>query len=132
MAQTHESETNFSALENALQSLKDALNPPPANDRERDGAIQRFEYTFELSWKVAMRVLREAGIESTTPKAVIRDLAKAGWISNPEEWLGFLKARNLTSHAYKELYAREVFDKAQTLPQACESLLVTLKKQSKS
>ena len=37
-------------LINALESLKSGLKEPPKNDLERDGVIQRFEFTFELTF----------------------------------------------------------------------------------
>ena len=124
-------QTSFEPLEKALQSLKNALNPAPLNDRERDGAIQRFEYTFELSWKAAKRVLLENGIDSRAPKTVIRDLAQQGWIEDAELWLEFLKARNATSHSYQEEVAENVFDHAKKFTKECEKLISILKKNSK-
>jgi nucleotidyltransferase substrate binding protein (TIGR01987 family) len=121
---------NFSKLEKALQSLKSALTPPPANDRERDGAIQRFEYTFELIWKVAKKTLEINGIESQTPRTIFRDLAQVGWISQPELWFDFLEARNKTRHNYREDIAEEVFKKTQAFAIEAEALLVILKAKS--
>ena len=72
---------NFSALEMALASLESALTPPPRNDRERDGAIHRFEYIFELCWKTAKNCLKQSGIDSPSPKSVIRDMGQQKWIS---------------------------------------------------
>jgi len=48
---TDPKDIDFSSLEKAGASLKQALQRPPNNDLERDGVIQRFEYTFELCWK---------------------------------------------------------------------------------
>ena len=52
---------DFSSLEKAAASLKQALERPPKNDLERDGVIQRFEYTFELCWKFIRRLLLAMG-----------------------------------------------------------------------
>lgn len=119
--------TDFSAMESALASLENALEPPPRNDRERDGAIQRFEYTFELTWKTAKKVLENSGIVSPSPKSVIRDLAQQGWIKDAELWLSFLKARNWTVHTYKEETAQTVFEKVKAFAPECHRLLKELK-----
>lgn len=85
LCQMTQTSIDFSTFEKALQTLKAALDPPPANDRERDGAIQRFEYTFELSWKISKKVLQKHGISTDTPRGIFRELAQQEWISNPEE-----------------------------------------------
>jgi nucleotidyltransferase substrate binding protein (TIGR01987 family) len=118
---------DFSKFEKALQSLKAALAPPPANDRERDGAIQRFEYTFELAWKTSGKVLDLHGVSIQSPRGIIRELAFQGWIDNPETWFHFLESRNKTSHTYREDVANEVFSDIPGFAVEAEKLLRTLK-----
>lgn len=120
---------DLTALQRALASLEAALTPPPRNDRERDGAIQRFEYTFELTWKTAMRVLHDSGIVARSPKAVIRELAQLGWVSDAEQWLRFLADRNSTTQIYADSTAQEVFASAEGFAAACRDLLGTLERQ---
>jgi nucleotidyltransferase substrate binding protein (TIGR01987 family) len=91
----------------ALSSLEAAIVPPPKNDRERDGAIQRFEYTFELAWKTAARVLAAHGLSVTSPRAVFRELAAQGWIADPVPWFEYLEARNQTVYDYSPQRADE-------------------------
>ena len=122
---------DFSKLRKALLSLKDGMNPPPQNDRERDGAIQRFEYTFELSWKVSKKVLELNGTVSHSPKEVIRNLLQQGWIDEGELWMDFLKARNESTHTYEEKTATEVFGCAKKFIPECEKLIERLEKESK-
>ena len=56
---------------------------------ERDAAIQRFEYSFEATWKAAQRFLQIVeGIEVGSPKA---------------------DDRNLTAHTYNERIAVAIF-----------------------
>ena len=117
---------DLTVIKAALGSLDDALDPPPRNDRERDGAIQRFEYTFELAWKVGKRVLEELGIASQSPRSVIRDLAQQGLIDDAEAWLGYLTARNRTSHIYKKSVAEEVFAVTGPFANACQELVLRL------
>ena len=118
---------DFSALEKSLFSLEQALSPAPKNDRERDGAIQRFEYTFELAWKAGKRALAVSGIESNSPRSVIRDCAQQGWIDDAEKWLAFLNARNSASHAYEEKIAVAVFGQARDFAGACRVFLERLR-----
>ncbi len=121
---------DYTSLENAIRSLREGLDPPPKNDRERDGAIQRFEYTFELAWKFAKRALDHNGIRSTSPKTVIRDLAEQAWIADAALWMEFLRARNASSHSYEEKTAEEVFQSAVLFVPECEALLKRLKKET--
>ena len=126
-----ESQIDFTKFEKALSTLEAALDPPPANDRERDGAIQRFEYTFEISWKSTMRVLLQQGVDTDSPKGIFRELARLGWINNPEAWFKFLESRNKTRHNYEELISNEVYAEVPKFAKEARKLLNTLKKKSK-
>ena len=44
----------WSPLRGAVDSLQDAV-AQPKNPYTRDATIQRFEYTFELAWKMLRR-----------------------------------------------------------------------------
>lgn len=70
----------------------------------REGAIQRFEYCFELAWKTLMDYLRWRKV--TLPKSGGGDVLKAafesGYISDGEVWMEALDARNEMSHVYRQ------------------------------
>lgn len=93
--------TNFSR---AFTLLRDALEPgvEALNQLEREGVIQRFEYTFELAWNTLKDRLEYDGIafQSVTPRSVIRQAFQSGLIENGETWLDMLTDRNLSSHTY--------------------------------
>ena len=113
-------------LRRALSRLKEVL-ACPKDDIIRDSTIQRFEFTVELSWKVLHRYLRLSGYaDPLTPKQTIRESARLGLIRDPEAWIGFIDARNLSSHTYREALAEEVFAAAQALPVFVDELLVAL------
>lgn len=103
--------TNFSLapLENALKTLDEALKRAPLDDLMRDGAIQRFEYCVELSWKAAKKKLEQNGLQASTPKDVYRVMAQAGLVEDAKPWFEYLEARNQTSHMYKEDVANAIF-----------------------
>lgn len=77
-------------------------------EQEQAGAIQAFEYCFELSWKIMQRLLGVRGKVANSPKEAFRMAALEGFIKDPELWFDFLKKRNLTVHTYEEEEAREV------------------------
>lgn len=110
----------------ALKTLDDAMIKPPANQLERDGIIQRFEYCLEISWGSAKKILEFQGYNVDSPRNVIREMAKIGWINNPEEWIEFLEARNKTSHLYHEEIAKELFDLVPLFLKSSHQLLRTL------
>ena len=121
---------NIKPLEKAIISLQKALEVVPVDDIVRDAVIQRFEYSFELSWKFMKRYLREfAGIDEYQIKEIFRQSAKVGLIDNPESGFNYHKARNLTSHTYNEDIAEEAFGYAQQFINDALDFLQNLKDQ---
>ena len=47
-----------------------------------DATIQRFEFSFELSWKLMRAVLDYNGIEAEAPRSVIKEAFKSKIIQN--------------------------------------------------
>jgi nucleotidyltransferase substrate binding protein (TIGR01987 family) len=60
----------FYNLGRAINRLQEVLEHPQQNqiDYLRDAAIQRFEFTIELFWKILKKILFHEKIESTTPR----------------------------------------------------------------
>jgi len=79
-----------------------------------DGTIQRFEFTFELAWKLAKALLEYNGIDVATPRAAIKEAYKAQMIKDGQAWIDMLEDRNKTSHIYDETQARKIYDKIKT------------------
>ena len=77
-------------------------------EQEKAGAIQAFEYCFELVWKTMRRLLEVRGQIANSPREVIRMAALESFIEDPEIWFDFLKKRNITVHTYQEKEAEEV------------------------
>jgi nucleotidyltransferase substrate binding protein (TIGR01987 family) len=68
---------------------------------EKEGLIQRFEYTWELAWKTMKDVLEAEGlsIDLVSPNRVIRTAAEAGLIADAGPWLAALDTRNRLAHS---------------------------------
>ncbi len=103
------SDISLEKLKNALNSLERGYKVSPS-ELERDGIIQRFEFCVELVWKSAKKILAENSIEVDVPKNVFREMARLGWIDNPDVWFEFIKQRNKASHIYNEKIAEEIFE----------------------
>ncbi|MBY0554752.1 nucleotidyltransferase substrate binding protein [bacterium] len=111
----------------ALNNLKEALDILNPTDLERDGTIQRFEYSYEIIWKLAQRILKDNEVTAETPKAVFRELGRLGWIDNVENWFEFQKSRNETSHEYGKALALKSYQLAKTFLPLANSLFTVLK-----
>ncbi|EKE06425.1 MAG: Nucleotidyltransferase substrate binding protein, HI0074 family [uncultured bacterium] len=112
----------------ALDRLNEALALPSENVINQDASIQRFEFTFELSWKLMQEVLIENRVDTSRGvKTIIRDSSNLGLIDNPEEWLKFLEDRNITAHTYKEEETRKIYEDLKDFPPLVGSLLDKIK-----
>lgn len=73
------------------------------SDLEQEGLIQRFEYTYELAWKVLQDLLKFKGYEFVSgPNGTLKMAFEDGLITDHDGWRRMLKARNILSHVYSE------------------------------
>ncbi len=96
----------------ALSTLQELTNKPELSIVERDAAIQRFEYTFEATWKAAQVFLNEFdGITANSPKSVVRACWQSGLFdeANTQVALRMCEARNMTAHTYNEKLAALIY-----------------------
>ncbi len=125
---------DLSPLKKALDSLDRALTRSqqvPDDEEIRDAVILRFEYTYELCWKMLKRQIEH---ESATPAAVdaysfrvlIREGAERGMLSDVESWLEFREQRNITSHTYDADKAASVYETAELFYPHARKLLDVL------
>jgi nucleotidyltransferase substrate binding protein (TIGR01987 family) len=98
-------------------------------DIQRDAAIQRFEFTFELAWKLLKDFYFDKGVDLNSPKDVFRHAFASGDIQDEKIWLEMLKDRNLTSHTYNEALSCHVFSHLPRYLQALHSLKPLLNNQ---
>jgi len=69
---------------------------------EKEGLIQRFEYTFELAWKTLKDYLEYQQVAVSFPREVIKAGFHHGLIQDGEIWMNMLEKRNLLAHTYDE------------------------------
>ena len=83
--------------------------PPALNQREQQGLIKAFEYTFELAWNTLRDLLRSQGDATLLgSRDTLREAFRLGLISNGEAWMLMIQDRNLTSHTYNRVTAEQV------------------------
>lgn len=107
-------EQRLESYHKALSRLAEIVNASKLralNDFERDGLVQRFEFTHELSWKL-MKAYAEyqgydgiGGSRDATRKAFEMNLIPDGQI-----WMDMIKSRNDISHNYDDEIATDVVD----------------------
>lgn len=98
-----------------LQEAIEKQQEEGLNQLEKEGVIQRFEYTLELAWKTLKDFLEEERIllENISPRVVIREAFAAKIINNGETWMEAYDARNKMSHTYDFQKFEEVVDEIQ-------------------
>ena len=76
----------------------------------RDSVIQRFEFCWELAWKVLKLRLEQLGIAASNPRDFFKEALAAGLIHDGNRWSEAQRMRNLSSHTYDEKLAEQVYD----------------------
>ncbi len=84
------------------QSVFEKFRKNLKTEQEKAGAVQAFEFCYELAWKLMKRFLNMRGQETGSPKDTFRKATQEGIISDAEIWFSFQKKRNLSVHTYNE------------------------------
>ena len=102
----------FKTYAKAVKRLKESLERDENDEVVLDAVIQRFEFTYELSWKLLKTYLSYNGIaEIKTPREAFKEAFAAGIILEGDQWIAMLDDRNITSHTYDEAEARKIYQR---------------------
>lgn len=106
----------FQNFEKAFQRLKEAMEIEELTELERNGLIQRFEFTLDLSWKVMKDYLQDKGFDfKPSPKDTFRLSQQSNHIDYAQELIDGLEMRNALSHDYSgqkfELFEQQLREK---------------------
>lgn len=104
-------EQRFGNFKKALSQLKKFVEKAQLNELEEQGAIQAFEYTYELAWNVMKDFLEHQGqTDIYGSRDAIRKAFQLGLITEGDKWMDAYVSRTKTSHTYNVETAREVVD----------------------
>ena len=97
-------EQRFQNFTRAITLLKEieVLEIDKISFLEKEGIIQRFEFTLELAWKTLKDKMEFDGIllDKISPKMVLKEAYQAKYINDIDTWLKMINDRNLVSHTY--------------------------------
>ena len=103
-------EYSLNKLKNANQKLKEGTEQAK-DELDKDGVIQRFEFTFELLWKALKIYLEYQGILVKTPRDSFVEAFRIDLISDEKIFLDMLEDRNNTSHIYDKETSEKIFNR---------------------
>jgi nucleotidyltransferase substrate binding protein (TIGR01987 family) len=94
----------FSNFEKAILKLSEVIEKKEKlSDLEKEGLIQRFEFTHELSWNVMKDYLIYDGIQNIIgSRSAVREAFNKNLITEGQIWMDMIESRNKTSHTYVE------------------------------
>lgn len=129
-------EDAFQSLEQTITQLSDTnwfnQQLPIVQDTLIAGAIQKFEFVYELSLKMIKRQLQQEAIsveelQAYSFKDILRDALQSGLIDDMAKWVTFRDMRNITSHTYDQTKAMVVYSQIAEFLQYSRFLVSQLK-----
>lgn len=94
-----------------LAEIVGASKKRALNEFERDGLVQRFEFTHELSWKLMKAYAEYQGFDGIGgSRDATRKAFEMSLISDGQSWMDMIKSRNETSYNYDGSMADDVVD----------------------
>ncbi len=94
----------------------------------RDAAIKRFEFSFDLAWKTIKDWLyNHRGVTCHSPKGCFKAAYSQSLIEYEETWNQMTDDRNDIVHLYKEKLADNLYDRLPEYLKLLQNLLINLK-----
>ena len=125
---------NFARALALLREAVETMQVRELSQLEKEGLVQRFEYTWELAWKVLKDYLESQGVvlATVTPGSVIRAAYAAKIIADGDTWMRALDARNRMSLTYSlKAFEQIIADIRQHYRAALEALEANLATQAR-
>lgn len=120
-------EEKLATYEQALKTFKESLLENPSQ-LERDGAIQRFEYCYDLAWKTLKQALEKRGLfDLNSPKSVFAAAYSEKLIDDEMTWSVIIAKRNLSVHTYNQKLADSLFAELPLYYKEMQLLLLKMK-----
>lgn len=136
---------DLSSLRNALAALEKSLTflgsdlAKDQNLREqfRAAAIQAFEFTHELAFKMLKRQLEQmsadpAAIDTMGYMDLVRTGAEAGLIKDIARYRDYREKRNITSHTYNQAKAEQIVSVLNDFRDDVRHLLAELERRNRA
>jgi nucleotidyltransferase substrate binding protein (TIGR01987 family) len=122
----------FLDYKKALKRMQESLKKDELNELEKDGVIQRFEFTFELAWKTLKDYLEDQSfIDVTSPKKAIQKAFESDLIKNGDAWIEMQEDRNRMSHMYNQSESEKIFENIKRIYiKELSDLVIALEKES--
>jgi nucleotidyltransferase substrate binding protein (TIGR01987 family) len=136
-----ENKLDLTSFEKAVKSFKEVLqefNKDKTNTFIRDSVVQRFEYTYELSYKMMRRYImiiaaNKTEIQEMGFQNIIRTASEKGLLlGDLRRWCEYREKRNITSHTYDSQKADMVVSIVAGFLKEAEFLLAQLSKKIKN
>jgi len=100
----------------ALARLEEALAEKEPDQYVYDAVIKRFEFTYELAWKLLKAFIEYKGGEDVRfPRDIFKEAYAKGLLENSEVWLSMLQDRNLSSRTYSQERAMEIYNRVKDI-----------------
>ena len=106
----------FKNYDKALKKLQSFAEYTKNNDEDvfEVALIGAFEFTFELAWKTLKDYLKFGGINVSIPREVIKQSFHHKLIEDGEIWISMLEDRNILSHVYDNIKAKDAVKSIET------------------
>lgn len=128
----------FAALERSMTFLSSnsAKKDPLLHEQFRNSAIQCFEFTHELAFKMMKRQLEQmspdpAAIDKMAYMDIVRSAAEAGLVTDIARFKDYRDKRNITSHTYNQAKAEKIEAILPDFRDDMRSLLAELEKRNR-
>lgn len=125
----------LAALERSLGFLaSEQARDPGLREQFRNSAIQCFEFTHELAFKMLKRRLEEMAADPSSVDAmaymdIVRSGAEAGLVRDVARFRDYREKRNITSHTYDARQAEKIVAILADFREDVRHLLVELERQ---